>query len=184
MRADNAEAETARIAREKAAKEAREADEKEHQEEMAARRERDKKMAEEHKEKMKERKEAFEKMFKHVWGTGEAGVNYATCTVNDKATADKMITALFQDTLIAEATVADHVTMSFKNETQLKEINTSLHVSQGQYRIDMVTSDDRVAEMIEVAVANSGQSNLDFLVTPMENAGPDYISWVKNQTIE
>lgn len=48
----------------------------------------------------------------------------------------------------------------------------------------MVTSDDRVAEMIEVAVSASGDANLDLLVTPIENASPDYIKWAKNQTIE
>jgi len=48
----------------------------------------------------------------------------------------------------------------------------------------MITSDDRVPELIETAIAVSGNENLDIIVVSMNNASPDYSKWVELQTIE
>jgi len=42
----------------------------------------------------------------------------------------------------------------------------------------MITSDDRVPELIETAIAVSGNENLDIIVVSMNSASPDYRKWV------
>lgn len=48
----------------------------------------------------------------------------------------------------------------------------------------MVTTDDRVPELIETAIAVSENENLDIIVVSMESASPDYKKWVQLQATE
>ena len=55
------------------------------------------------------------------------------------------------------------------------------------HRISGVTSDLRVAELIDrVASHNVGSDKIpfDLIVVPLTNASPDYIDWVKLQTMK
>lgn len=50
-----------------------------------------------------------------------------------------------------------------------------------------VTNDDRVAELIEmVAAANIGYADVPFdcIITPLVNGSPEYIEWIKLQTMK
>lgn len=178
------EADEARKKREEAAKVAREADEKEHQAEMKARRELDKLQADEHKREMEAKKAEFEKTFKHLWGPGATGLSMVYATFVDKETAEKVVVEAFKDTMIAQVIQVPGVTYSFKNETKLQFTNTGLHVQQNDYRVEMVTTDDRVPELVETAIAVSGNENLDIIVVSMNNASPDYKKWVQLQATE
>lgn len=50
---------------------------------------------------MEAKKAEFEKTFKHLWGPGATGYSVVYATFSDKATADKVITEAFKDTMIA-----------------------------------------------------------------------------------
>lgn len=55
------------------------------------------------------------------------------------------------------------------------------------HRIRGVTSDIRVAELVErIATHNIGSPDIPFdcIIVPMINASPDYIYWVKLQTMK
>lgn len=86
--------------------------------------------------------------------------------------------------MIAQVIETPGVTYTFKNETKLHLTNTGLHVQQNDARIAMITSDDRVPELIETAIAVSGNENLDIIVVSMNSASPDYRKWVSLQSTE
>jgi hypothetical protein len=71
---------------------------------MKARKELDKLQADAHKKEIDAKKAEFEKTFKHVWGTGATGFSTIYATFEDKATADKVITEGFSDTMMAQVT--------------------------------------------------------------------------------
>jgi len=119
MEKDKAEADKARERRIAAAKAEREADEKEHQAALEARRKLDEQQALAHKKAMLEKKAEFEKTFKHLWGTGSTGQSVIYCTADNNEMANKIISAAFQDTMVAQATNYPDVTYKFKNETKL-----------------------------------------------------------------
>jgi hypothetical protein len=55
------------------------------------------------------------------------------------------------------------------------------------HRISGVTNDDRVAELIEeVAAAGIGSSKVpfDIIIVPIVNGSPDYLEWIKLQTMK
>lgn len=85
---------------------------------------------------------------------------------------------------MAEATNYPGVTYQFKNETKLHLTNTGLHVQQNDARLEMYTTDDRVPELIETAIAISGNENLDIVVVAMNSISPDYKKWVSLQATE
>lgn len=184
MEKDKAEADKARERRIAAAKAEREADEKEHQAALEARRKLDEQQAAAHKKAMLEKKAEFEKTFKHLWGPGATGQSVIYCTLEDKETADKVITAAFQDTMVAQATSYPDVTYKSKNETKLHMTKTGLHIKQNENRIEMYTSDDRVPELIETAISTSDKENLDIIVVSMAAISPDYKDWVSLQSTE
>ena len=178
-------ADKAKAEREAAHKASEAAKEKAHQEELAARRERDAVMKAEHEKKLQARKAAYEKMFRNVWNVGPAGLSQASFTVDSTATAEAVISALFKDTMISEVTqFKDSTTRTFKNGTELNQVRGKMHEIDHEVYLDMVTSDDRVAEMIETAIKVSGDPNLDILVTPLSGVSPDFSEWAKKQTIE
>lgn len=184
MAKEQKEADEARRKREAAAQAAREADEKEHQAEMKARRDLDKVQREQHRKELEAKKAEFEKTFKHLWGPGSTGMSLVYATFVDKATADKVTVEAFKDTMAAQVIGTPKTTLTFKNETKLHLTNTGLHVQQGDYRLEMITSDDRVPELVETAIAVSGNENLDIIVVSLNDISPDYKDWVVLQSTE
>lgn len=86
--------------------------------------------------------------------------------------------------MMAEVTNTPGVTYQFKNETKLHLTNTGLQVQQNDARLEMYTTDDRVPELIETAIAVSGNENLDIVVVAMNSISPDYKKWVNLQATE
>lgn len=99
-----------------------------------------------------------------MWGASSLGLSIVYATFKDKDTADKVIIEAFKDTMISESTLTPHTTYSFKNETKLHLANTGLHVQQEDQYVEWITSDDRIPELIETAIAVSGNENLDIVV--------------------
>lgn len=50
--------------------------------------------------------------------------------------------------------------------------------------IDVITSDDRVPELIETAIENRKNDIMYVMVTPYQSGSVEYFKWAKNQTIE
>lgn len=73
-----------------------------HEAEEKARIEAEKEAIAEHKRKMAEMRANFEKKFKHVWATGPVGVSKFHLTVSNEQKGEKLISALFAKTLIAD----------------------------------------------------------------------------------
>jgi uncharacterized protein involved in tolerance to divalent cations len=140
----------------------------------------------EHKRLMAERRARFEKRFKHVWTTGPTGVSKWHLTVNDYEQAQSLQSKLFEKTLTAEVEMVNiGVERNFINNPTA-DLSEMAHRS-GIHRLTGVTSDDRVAELIE-EVANHGVDDkevpFDFIITVLSTGSPDYIEWVKLQTMK
>lgn len=131
---------------------------------------------------MAERRAKFEKSFRNVWSTGPTGASYLQMTF--KGDPGEMISALFKDTMIAdEWDMVSNVKRSYA-----KHGHQSFDVDR--HHLTFVTSDDRVAEVIEeVAVWSKKEDNkedipFDLVVTPLATGSKDYIEWVKLQTLK
>lgn len=133
---------------------------------------------------MDAKKAEFEKTFKHIWGASTTGLSIVYATFIDKETADKVIIESFKDTMMAQVTTTPGVTYRFKNETKLHLTNTGLHIEQNDARLEIITTDDRVPELIETAIDVSGNENLDIVVVAMNSISPDYKKWVSLQATE
>lgn len=94
-----------------------------------------------------------------------------------------MITTLFRKTLIADV------------EEYKSNLNRAYLSPQGAmvpimnlHKIVMVTSDDRVAELIEEVAAKDPNHfhypAFDVVVTPLATGSKEYIQWVKTQTLK
>lgn len=140
-------------------------------------------MAAAHKAKLLARKAAFEKTFRNVWGISPQGLSQVQMTVNDRETAEKLKKSLFAETAIADLQQnSDTVSTTSKNKDLLHTVFKGLlHVEKDQVRMNMVTTDDRVAEVIELAYDITKNPKLPVLVTTLHAAGGDYIAWVKQQ---
>ena len=147
---------------------------------MASRRKRDAEMAARHAKEMAERKAQFEKVFRNIWGVGATGVSSVQMISKDDESSKQVIAGLFSDTLAADVFAHQKYIRTFKNETQLNKMVSDLHNREDGVLIEAVTQDDRVAELIEVAIkANGGDDMMPILVTPLAQASKDYLSWVK-----
>jgi hypothetical protein len=69
-----------------------------------------------------------------------------------------------------------------------QDISTDLKHVENLHRIRAVTNDDRVAEVIEECakhgLGGEGGIPFDVIVTPLATGSPDYIEWVKLQTMK
>ena len=159
-------------------------DEKEHQEEMARRRKLDAEAAERHHKQMLERKAAFEKVFRNLWGRSATKVSQVSLLAKDLDTSKKIIHDAFADTLAADVFASGSIIRSTKPADEINKVVSALNVANDQVRVDLVTTDDRVAELIEVAVAAAGDDGMPVLVTPVAQASSDYLEWAKEQCVE
>lgn len=97
-----------------------------------------------------------------------------------------MISNLFAKTLIAD--VEQNNLLIERNfvtnpTADLSEMTRRRNV----HRITGVTSDDRVAELIEEVYANGVDDPdvpFDFIITVLATGSPDYIDWIKLQTMK
>lgn len=140
----------------------------------------------EHKAVMAERRARFEKRFKHVWTTGPTGCSKFHLTVNSYEKAQSVISNLFAKTLIADVEQNNiGIDRNFINNPTA-DLSEMAHRS-GVHRLTGVTSDDRVAELIEEVYANGVSDKevpFDFIITVLATGSPDYIEWIKLQTMK
>lgn len=130
---------------------------------------------------MANRRAKFEKKFRNVWATGSTGVSYLQMTTHDDP--GELIGKMFKDTMIADEWNYKQVKRSFTNTGRITwDVN--------RYHVTIVTSDDRVAEVIEETAAYyKDQSKktgvpFDLVVIPLATGSKDYIDWVKLQTLK
>lgn len=126
---------------------------------------------------MAERRAKFEQKFRNVWSTGATGVSYLQMTSNQQP--DELISKLFQDTMIAdEWTTSSQVKRSYSKHDHMNFV-------QDIYHMTFITSDDRVAEVIELCAVwmepqtKKDEIPFDLVVTPLATGSKDYIEWVK-----
>lgn len=132
---------------------------------------------------MAERRAQFESKFRNVWSTGPTGVSLVQFTTETVEGSENLISRLFHKTLIADV------------EEYKQSINRVYLTKSGQmspthelHKIVMVTSDDRVAELIE-EIGNHDPNHwnypaFDVVVTPLATGSKEYITWVKTQTLK
>lgn len=129
---------------------------------------------------MAARRSAFEKAFRNVWATGDTGVSLIHMTMPGHS--DELISKLYKKTMVAD--VADT-----KVDVK-KSWNNNRHVSWDAYRhkLVMISSDDRIAEVIEEVADFMARFNepipFDLVVTPLATGSKEYIEWVKLQTLK
>jgi uncharacterized protein involved in tolerance to divalent cations len=151
---------------------------------MAARRAKDKAMAEQHAADMAERKAAFEKVFRNVWGVGATATSQVVMMSKGDTTSKNIIRDLFSDTLVADIEAHANFIRTYKNETKLNDVKTDLHYHNDQIFMEGVTQDDRIAEFIEVATKAEGNDKMPLLVIPLHQASKEYLEWITTQTME
>ena len=99
---------------------------------------------------------------KNVWAASSTGVSIASITVPDAEAADTLIDALFAKTLVADVADYAKVRKVFR-KTIIGNPLPSI-VWQDTHRITMLTSDERVAELIEECVDVTKNENSDILI--------------------
>lgn len=126
---------------------------------------------------MAARKSKFDAKFRNVWATGPTGVSYFQFSVNNKKDADDILTKLFQKTLVADVeTITEGEKRQYLDNGKLVDAGTT-------FKIIGVTSDDRVAELIEEVASNNPNKpsvpNFNIVVYTLASGSKEYIKWVK-----
>ena len=178
----SAEAAAAKIAADAAALKSRQAAEESHKAIQEARRKKDAEQALAHKREMLAKKEAFEARFKHVWGSSATGLSTVSMTFEEEHVADDVIKAVFANTLAAESHEGTDV-VKWTHSCLDCGRGTSNTAKRGATEVQFVTSDDRVADLVEKCIEKSKIETLNVLVTQMIAASADYIAWAKTQTV-
>jgi uncharacterized protein involved in tolerance to divalent cations len=132
---------------------------------------------------MADRRAKFESQFRNVWSTGPTGVSLVQFSTESIEGAEQLITRLFRKTLIAD--VEEY--KSNMNRAFLSAKGVMVPIIN-MHKIVMVTSDDRVAELIEEVAANDpnhwNYPPFDMVVVPLATGSKEYITWVKHQTLK
>lgn len=104
-------------------------------------------------------------------------------TLKDKEQAEDLKYLLFAETIIADVHQNNEtVSRTFKNETLLHvPFKGLLHVDKGFQRLHMITTDDRVAELVEMTYKVTKDAKTPLLVTTLHGASENYIKWVQKQ---
>merc|ERR1712166_51592 len=184
--------EKARARRERAAAAAIAAAKKQAEAELQARREKDAAEIAKHKKMMADKKAAFEAQFKHVWGASVTGMSYFTVDIEikeeggkDWLSAEDTIMGLFKKTLISDVENFVDVQRWYKNDIDYGSTNVNAQMKkQMKKRLVGLTSDDRVAELIEESIDLQNREDLDILIWQLTAAGEEYKTWNALQTEE
>ena len=132
---------------------------------------------------MAERKALFQNNYRNIWSTGPTGASMVHLTVETRDVAEFLISKLFQKTLIADVT--DYQSGVSRRYTKFGKMITE----DSQHSLVMITSDDRIAELIEEVASSSVNKSsnpgyFDLVVTPLATGSKEYITWVKEQTMK
>lgn len=151
---------------------------------MARRRKLDAEQAEQHRKQMLERKATFEKVFRNLWGGSPTKVSQVSLLAKDKDTSGKIIHDVFADTLAADVYASGDIIRSTKPADQINSVVSSLSTGSDRVRVDLIAADDRIAELIEVAIAAAGDEDMPVLVAPVAQSSKDYLEWAQEQCVE
>jgi hypothetical protein len=160
-----------------------EAAEKQHQADLLERETKDKIMAEEHKAAMLAKKAQFEKMFANLWGSTDTHMSKVQFSVRGSADVDAIIDAWINDTMAADVRVFNNVKRIYKYNTSLGQNvakGNGMFIDPKSSLIDVITTDDRVPELIETAIANRKNDIMYVTVTPYQAGSTEYFKWAKN----
>merc|ERR1712032_757566 len=107
-------------------------------------------------------------------------------TAPNQAAGEKLIAHLFSKTIVADVKQQN---VNWRRDFFMEpDQNFGQHQHrEHNHRITGVTNDDRVAELIEeVAAAGIGSSKVpfDLIIVPIVNGSPDYLEWIKLQTMK
>lgn len=178
---DIAAAEEAARKRAAAAKAAQDARDKAFRDEVEARKRKDARLQAEMKKRMAEKKAKFEAEFKHVWGSTATGLSIATIDLANEAAANTLISKLMEKTLIADVHSYSSVQRIWKSD--LHNVNARSNTQRATVqRVVAITTDDRVAELIEETVDVTKNENADILIRQMTAASKEYNKWASLQT--
>lgn len=145
-----------------------------------------------HKKLMADRRAEFVKKFQTIWSTGPTGCSIFYTTTETQQAGEKLIADLLSETLVAEVEQKNPDTpqhLGLKRHFITHEIMfpTEVEFRNKNHRLMGVTSDLRVGELIErIATHKVGSEKIPFdtIIVPLINASPDYIEWVKEQTMK
>jgi len=119
---------------------------------------------------------------KNVWASSATGVSIATITLPSAEAADELITGLFRKTLIADVSNFEKVRKVYRiSLTGSAEKN---HKWEEIHRLQMVTSDERVPELIEECVDITKNEKADIIIRQLSGISHEYSKWVGLQTTE
>jgi len=157
---------------------------------MQARREKDAEAVKMHEKLMAFRKKNFESLFRNVWGYSVSGVSYFTVDIEPKEEGGKDWTSiedtiwkLFNHTLISDVRDFVDVKRWYKNDIDYGSTNTNTQMkSQMKRRLSGLTSDDRVAELIEEVIDIQQREEIDILVYQVSDISNEYKNWTVVQT--
>lgn len=118
-----------------------------------------------------------------MWSAGQTSVSMVQLTVDSRDDADMLLSALFKQTLIADA----EQIFQDVSRTYLSERGTETKVEKLN-KLFMLTSDNRVPELIEEIaklLPNSAKyPYFDAVVYPLATGSVEYIAWVQEQTLK
>ena len=130
---------------------------------------------------MSKRKSEFEAKYRNVWATGPTGVSYFQFSINNKQDAEELVSKLFRKTLIAD------VEIILEGEMRQYITNGKVVDAGKTFKVIGVTSDDRVAELIEeLNSLNPNKAtvqNYNIVVYTLATGSVEYLKWVKEQTL-
>lgn len=182
----------AKARREKAAADALEQAKKQYEAEMLARREKDAAQVEAHKKMLADKKAAFEASFRNVWGTSVSGMSMFTVDIEPKeeggkdwTSIEETIVGLFKKTLISDVRDFVDIKRWYKNDINYGSTNVNAQMkNQMKRRLTGLTTDDRVAELIEETIDIQQREDLDILIWQISDVSDEYKTWTTVQTEE
>jgi hypothetical protein len=136
---------------------------------------------------MLDKKAQFEKMFANLWGTSDTKMSKIQFSVKNHDDVEAIIDSWLNDTMAADIRVFKDVRRVFKNSTMLGGTvahGSGMVIDPHSSLIDVVTSDDRVPELIETAIESRKNDIMYVMVTPYQAGSTEYFKWAKNQTLE
>lgn len=131
---------------------------------------------------MELKKKQHDDLMRNVWAASATGISIATITLPSAEAADELTEALFKKTLIADVADFSKVQKTFRTKL-FGNANANTKTVE-VHRLVMLTSDDRVADLIEECVDVTKNENSDILIRQLSGIGKEYSKWVGLQTQE
>lgn len=139
-----------------------------------------------------DKKAAFEASFRNVWGTSVSGMSMFTVDIEPKegggpdwTSIEETIVALFKKTLISDVRDFVDIKRWYKNDINYGSTNVNAQMkNQMKRRLTGLTTDDRVAELIEESIDVQQREDLDILIWQISDVSEEYKTWTTVQTEE